>query len=196
MRIEHTQAYLDRLAALEGVQGAFLFDSRGKVLFHSTLIKLTSEKRNVLALALSQSLTDLSGIHASPLMDIDLFFGQGRLVIKGVPQGGLCIVCDRQVNNSLLNIALEEWFNLLLENDTQPAGGPRRSILDELIQVAQEVLGEHASKVISILETADDEGENLLDAIAQAEKLTRLFIDKDQAGHMAQRMRDLVQRSR
>jgi hypothetical protein len=196
MRTEQTQAYIDRLVALEGVRGAFLFDSRGKILFHSTLINLSPEKRNVLALALAQSLTDLSGIHASQSMDIDLFFGQGRLVIKGVPQGGLCIVCDRQLNNSLLNIALEEWFSLLREIDTQPAEESRPSILEELIQVAQEILGEHASKVISILETADDEGENLLDAIAQAEKLTRLFIDKEQARHMAQRMRDLVQGSK
>ncbi len=196
MKMDQMQAHLDRLALLDGVQGAILFDLQGKVLLYSTPMALSAEQRIVLALALAQSLTDLSTIQTSDSMDLDFFFSQGRLLIKGIPQGGLCIVCDRQVNNSLLNIALEAWFNVLQESEKQPANEPRPSVLNELKQIADEILGEHASKVISILESADADEADLLDAITQAEKLTRLFIDKDQAVRMAQRMRDLVEQSR
>lgn len=189
------QAHLDRLAALDGVQGAFLFDYQGTINGYSTPINLASDQRRVLARILAQSMTDLTTSRISNSMDIDLFFSEGRLVIKGISQQRLCIVCDRQVNNSLLNISLVECINTLRGMVTTPVDEKFASMLSGLKRIAEEILGEHAPKVINILENAQADGEGLLDSIGQAEKVTRLFIDKDLAGPMAQQMRDLVERS-
>jgi hypothetical protein len=128
-------------------------------------------------------------------MDIDLVFGEGRLVVKGIPQGGLCIMCERQANYSLLNITLEQGLELLRGDEVKGLGEQTAQALDGLKEIAKEILGDHAHKVIPILESAGSETDELSKAIEQVEKMTRMFIDKKQAGIMAQRMRDMVIKS-
>lgn len=187
------QNRLDHLATLDGVQAAFIFNPQGAVQAKAASLALSEERLTALASALSQTLIDLTNVQPLNSLNVDLFFDEGRLAIKGFSQGGLCIVCDRQVNNSLLNIALTECVEMLRAGLSTTAVDSDFTPVTGMKQIAEEILGEHANKVLNLLETADAEGGDLLEAIAQAEKLTRLFIDKEQAGQMARRMRDLIQ---
>jgi hypothetical protein len=54
------------------------------------------------------------------------------------------------------------------------------------------MLGEHAQKIINILESAGSDQADLLRAIDQVENMTRMFIDKRLAGQMAQQMREHI----
>jgi len=187
------QTHLDRLAALDGVQGTFLFDRQGLIQHHSSPNELPLNIRILLARIFALSITNLSAAQAATSLGIDMFLNDSRILIKDVSQRAICIICDRQVNNSLLNITLNECIQALSEGTPTHTDNPESDVLESLIQIATEILGDHAPKVINLLENAEADEESLLNAITQAEKITRMFIDKDQAGHMAQLMRDLVQ---
>jgi predicted regulator of Ras-like GTPase activity (Roadblock/LC7/MglB family) len=190
--MDPVQAFVNQLASLVGVQGAFIFDSQGTIQQYSTPMKVSLDQGVALARTLSRTLTGLSTVHGSTMMDIDLAYSEGRLVVKGIEQGGLCIICERQLNYSLLNITLEQGLGQLRRSDTQSTNDQSVQIVESLKDIAAEILGEHAPKIFSIIESAGSDEDKLEDAIQQAEKITRMFIDKDQAGKMAGRMRDVV----
>ncbi len=190
--MDDAQAFINQLATLVGVQGAFVFDQGGTIKQYSTPMKVSRDQGVALARTLSRTLTGMSTAHGSSFMDIDLVYGEGRLVIKGISQGGLCIICERQANYSLLNITLEQGLGLLRGSDTAQVKEDPAKMLKGIITIAEEMLGDHAPKVIPILESAGSDRQKLEQAIQQAEKMTRMFINKEQAGKMAQRMRELV----
>lgn len=193
---EQVQVFMDQLAALVGVQGAFIFDSQGNILQYSTPMKVSRDKGVALARTLARTLTGLSTVHGSTMLGIDLTYEEGRLVLKGIERGGLCIICERQLNYSLLNITLEQGLRLLRDSKQEERSEESTNRVDRLKDIATEMLGEHANRVISILESAGSDAGELEDAIQQAENMTRMFIDKNLAGEMAQRMRDLLMASR
>ncbi len=186
------QGFLNQLVTLVGVQGAFTFDHQGSIRLYSTPMKISLDQGVALAGTLSRTLTGLSTVHASDLLDLDLVYQEGRLIIKGFRGGGLCIICDRQANYSLINNTLEQRIDSLRAEQPQPAVEENAQIQDQLIAVAEELLGDYAPKVIPILENAGTDSAKLEAAVQQAEKMTRMFISKEQAGEMAQRMRALI----
>jgi hypothetical protein len=193
--MDRAQVFLNQIAALVGIQGAFVFDSQGAIRLYSTPMRISQERGVSLARTLSRTLTGLATIQQSNKVDIDLAYGEGRLVVKGLPQGGLCLLCDRQVNYAQLNLALEQGLPLLRSVVNRDSTRQTSQTLDGLKDIAKEMLGKHAKKVLAILDVAGTSEVDLMEAITQAEKLTRMFIDKDQAGRMAERMRDLVSNS-
>jgi hypothetical protein len=186
---------IHELTTLVGVHGAFYFDEQGVIRSSSTVLNLAEDRAVALARMLSRTLNGLSTVQRSNLVDIDLVFDEGRLVVKGLAQGGLCILCDRKVNYSLLHITLEQGLKSLRKANLSEAVKQAPTSVPALKAIAHEILGEHAPKVLSILDGAGASREELMQAIAQAEKVTRMFIDRDQAGQMAGRMRDLVDKS-
>jgi hypothetical protein len=193
--MDQAQVFLNQIAALVGIQGAFVFDSQGAIRLYSTPMRISQERGVSLARTLSRTLTGLATIQQSNKVDIDLAYGEGRLVVKGLPQGGLCLLCDRQMNYAQLNLALEQGLPLLRSVVNRDSTRQTSQTLDGLKDIAKEMLGKHAKKVLAILDVAGTSEVDLMEAITQAEKLTRMFIDKDQAGRMAERMRDLVSNS-
>ncbi len=189
---DQVQDYLNQLASLVGVQGAFIFNQQGTIKQYSTPMKVSLDQGVALARSLARTLTGLSTVHSSNLMDIDLVYGEGRLVVKGVAQGGLCVICERQANYSLLNLTLEQGLGSLRKEQADSSRTESIPVVERLVAIAEEMLGEHAPKVISILESAGSNPEGLENAIQQAENLTRMFINRDQAGEMAQQMRSIL----
>lgn len=190
---DQVQEYLNQLATLVGVQGAFIFNQQGAIKLYSTPMKVSLDQGVALARSLSRTLTGLSTVHSSNLIDIDLVYGEGRLVVKGLPQGGLCVICERQANYSLLNLTLEQGLGTIRKGPTQSSMPDSPPVVDRLVAIAEDMLGEHAPKVITILERAGSNPEALDKAIQQAESMTRMFINKKIAGEMAERMRALLE---
>lgn len=190
--MDQVQAFINQVATQVGVQGAFIFDRQGAIKQYSTPMKLPREQGLALAGSLSRTLAGLSTVQNADHLDLDLVYDEGRLVIKGFGTGALCIACERQVNYSLINLALQQGLGLLRTAATSPETPEQVQIPVRLKEIALEVLGEYAVKVLPILESAGTDRDKLVKAIEQAENLTRMFIDKNQAGDMAQRMRQLL----
>ncbi len=191
--MNQAQAFVEELASLVGVQGVFLFDDQGGIRLCSSMIHLKEDQVQTLARILTRTLTGLSTVQRSDLIDIDLAYGEGRVVVRGLPHGGLCILCERQMNYALLNITIEQGLDMLRDVSTIGSTNHNVQKLDQLKSIARDMLGSHADKVVSLLDAADKTDEGLLGAIAQAEKITRMFIDKGKAGEMALRMREKIQ---
>ena len=68
--------------------------------------------------------------------------------------------------------------NLWSEVDAQ-------SVKQELIAMANKMLGSHAKKVVQKIEGADNNKESILSALNDCTKLVRLFIDEDKANQLA-----------
>jgi hypothetical protein len=187
--VSDRQEFLNELTALVGVHGAFLFDSQGGIKLYSSPIKLAPERGLALARTLARALTGLSTVQRANKISLDLVYDEGWIVVQGLQDGGLCILCDRQMNVSLLNLTLEQGLQTL---DQSQAAKPKSDRTSELKHIAEEMLGEHAQKIINILESAGSDQADLLRAIDQVENMTRMFIDKRLAGQMAQQMREHI----
>jgi len=193
--MEQIQTFVSELSNLVGVQAAFIFDRQGTIRLRSKVLDIDDEHAVALARLLSRTLTGVATVQRSNLIDLDLVFNEGRLVVKVIDDGGLCILCNRQMNYSLLQLTLEQGLKVLRRSGSKGAGEPVPTTLETLKEIAREILGDHAQKVNPIFDSAEANREEFMAAITQAEKITRMFIDKDQAGRMAQRMRDVVERS-
>jgi hypothetical protein len=66
---------------------------------------------------------------------------------------------------------------------------PPPTALDRLQAIARADLGEHAAQAIEILAAAGSKPKELIPAIADVEKLVRLFISKKKAEELSRQMR-------
>ncbi len=66
------------------------------------------------------------------------------------------------------------------------------ALKQEMIEIAEEVLGEHSDKVVAVLRNSEESISSLEQACDQAEKITRLFIDRKNAGELGGRLRSLL----
>ena len=62
----------------------------------------------------------------------------------------------------------------------------------ELIVMANRMLGSHAKKVVQKIESADNNKESIVSAVNDCTKLIRLFIDEDKANQLAAKGRAII----
>jgi predicted regulator of Ras-like GTPase activity (Roadblock/LC7/MglB family) len=184
---------LEALAAQIGIRGAFIFDSEGMLQAATAGETTFGFDLEVSGRAFDRILTGLSSQSHGKFMDLDLVYHDGRVLLRTFEGGFLAILCDRQVNLPLLTLSIEDAVRHLRQPGGKSSGwGPDAETEDEtqvLIQIARAELGQHASKVIELLEAARGSTESLSAAIDRAQKITRLFIDRQKADDMARKMR-------
>jgi hypothetical protein len=181
---------LDNLSTPVGVRGAFLFNEGAVPIGVST--KRVSVEFDVerLGSSATRALAGLKSMHREDPIDLDLVFREGRLLIRSIQAGLLCILCDKNVNLPLLTMTTEQGVRELREraHELGIASTERHSKKETLKQIARDILGDHATKVIAILAEAGESDDDLRAAVVQAERTTRLFIDKHKAGDLAVKM--------
>jgi ribosomal 50S subunit-associated protein YjgA (DUF615 family) len=64
--------------------------------------------------------------------------------------------------------------------------------VERLRAIASAELGAHAAQALEILAAAGPAPKDLLKAVAEVEKLTRMFIDKRKAEEIGRRMREVI----
>ena len=98
---------LGDIGAVVGVAGCFVCDAEGQILA-STLPEVFEE--GILATVsrtITQTTAGLFIARRRKVQEIDLLFDEGRVVIKPLRAGCLCILCERNMNVPLLNLTAD-----------------------------------------------------------------------------------------
>jgi predicted regulator of Ras-like GTPase activity (Roadblock/LC7/MglB family) len=189
---------LAEFVAHSGVEAAFILDFEGTVI--SSAFSSSGHQKTPAALSstLARSSTVLRSLNHEEIAEIDWVFSNGRILVRGLNPALLCLICERSINLQLLSMQLED---VILQIQSKQRSEPRQpskadieTLKSEMISIAEEMLEEHAEKVVAIVRASGNELENLEQACDQSEKVTRLFIDRKNAREMGVRMRALLKR--
>jgi len=92
------------LNGVVGVQGAYVFDTDGKVLASNMPSQLSEGALETVGRTFSRTLEALRVARRRKVQDLDLLYEGGRLVVKNLGEGCLVLQCTPSINVPLLNL--------------------------------------------------------------------------------------------
>ena len=97
---------LRTISNVVGVNGCFICDEAGEILAVSLRTLARDHSLSVVGYTAAQA---VSGLKASKRkkVDIDLVYAGGRVILKPVQGGCLCIVCEPRISIPLLNLTAD-----------------------------------------------------------------------------------------
>ena len=98
------ETVLKDVNAVIGVTGSFVCDAEGQVLVRSLPGVFDEASLSLTGQTMTQTIAGLKITRRRKVGDIDLLYGAGRLVVKNLQEGCLCILCMRHINVPLLNL--------------------------------------------------------------------------------------------
>jgi predicted regulator of Ras-like GTPase activity (Roadblock/LC7/MglB family) len=187
---------LGELVARSRVHAAFLCDLEGRLLASALSEDSYRAAIDTLSDVIGRTNTALQALKHGGLAESEWVYSGGRVFVRDVGGSLLCLICERSVNLQLLTTKITEVEtqirSALGSMPRQPSTGDITRIKQGMIGVAQEMLGEHAGKVVAVVKNSGDSIASLEQASDQAEKITRLFIDRKNASDLGARMRSLL----
>lgn len=90
--------------AVVGVTGSFVCDTEGQVLAQALPDAFDAGVLSPVGRTLAQTIAGLETTNRRKVGDIDLLYGGGRLIVKNLGVGCLCVLCVRRINVPLLNL--------------------------------------------------------------------------------------------
>jgi len=97
------KSVLEDINAVMGVTGCFVCDDEGEVLA-SVLPGVFGETALAAGRTAMQTILGLQTTRRRRVNDLDLLYREGRIVVKSLGEGCLCILCVRNINVPLLNL--------------------------------------------------------------------------------------------
>ena len=94
---------LENINAIVGVTGCFVCDSEGEALA-SVLPDVFGEAALTVGRTAMQTVLGLQTTRRRRVNDLDLLYKEGRIIVKSLGEGCLCILCVRNINVPLLNL--------------------------------------------------------------------------------------------
>lgn len=196
------QAALSQLAAVPGVVGSMVFDASGAVAFAEFPPVFDAGGLGGLAARLSSDAYFQEWMAGEEAV-LDLRFGDGHVVVRALERAWLLVLCTVQVNAQLLSMSLTQVLRRLRLEPTGElplaaavAAAARKSeptVVDRLRALVQAELGPQAPQALDILAAAGTGRKQLERAVADVEKLTRLFISKKKAEELGRRMLGILE---
>lgn len=128
--------------AVVGVTGSFVCDDEGRVLAQALPNIFDAEMLSPVGRTLAQTIAGLETTNRRKVGDIDLLYEQGRLIVKNLGDGCLCVLCVRRINVPLLNLTANVAAKKLSERikESKPvvaqAAPPRAAPEPELMAAA------------------------------------------------------------
>jgi len=98
------ESILEDINAVVGVTGCFVCDSQGKVLASVLPGVFDGEVVSSAGQTAMQTILGLQTTRRRRVNDLDLLYREGRIIVKSLSEGGLCILCVRNINVPLLNL--------------------------------------------------------------------------------------------
>jgi predicted regulator of Ras-like GTPase activity (Roadblock/LC7/MglB family) len=95
---------LKDINAVVGVTGSFVCDGEGQVLAKALPGVFDEAMLSPVGRTMAQTIAGLRIARRRKVGDLDLLYDQGRLIVKSVEEGCLCILCVRRINVPLLNL--------------------------------------------------------------------------------------------
>ena len=183
---------LSDLVRRSGIEAAFICDHEANVLASAVSNPRQEDALSTLSSTIVRANTSLSTLKHGSIAEIEWVYKGGRVLVRGMENALLCLICSRSLNLQLLTMTLEDVAGKIrVVLGAKPSALSEREIAhikEELIAVAEEILGEHAGKVVAILENAGGTLASLDAACEQSVKVTRLFINQNNAAEMDAQM--------
>lgn len=195
MALPQQEAALSQLGAVPGVVGSMVFDGSGEVVLSAFPPVFDAAALTELAVRLSGDGYFQEWLRADPGA-MQFQFLDGQVVVRPVQDSWLLVLCTLQVNAQLLGMSLTQVLRRLKlppgaaitgEHKLPAAAAPTQ--LDRLKAIAARVLGPQAPQALEILSAAGPAPEDLMQAVADVEKMTRMFINKKTAEEIGRQMR-------
>jgi predicted hydrocarbon binding protein/predicted regulator of Ras-like GTPase activity (Roadblock/LC7/MglB family) len=98
------EAILKEISAIVGVSGCFVCNSEGDVLASTLPSVLDQDALVTVGRTISQTTAGIFAARRRKVHELDLLFSEGRMVVKPLSQGSLCVLCARNMNVPLLNL--------------------------------------------------------------------------------------------
>jgi len=95
---------LKDINAVVGVTGSFVCDTEGQVLARALPAVFDAAMLSIVGRIAAQTIAGLQMTRKRKAGDIDLLYTDGRLIIKNLGKGCLCILCVPRINVPLLNL--------------------------------------------------------------------------------------------
>lgn len=95
---------LSRICAVAGVRGCFVYDGAGRVRASAPADRFDEQALERVGRTLSQTAAGLIISRRRKIQEIDLLYAGGRLIVKPLAEGCLCVICARTMNVPLLNL--------------------------------------------------------------------------------------------
>jgi predicted hydrocarbon binding protein/predicted regulator of Ras-like GTPase activity (Roadblock/LC7/MglB family) len=164
------------IGAVLGVTGCFVCDAEGQILA-STLSDLLDERHlSTVGRTISQTTAGLVTARRRKIQEIDLLYSEGRIVVKPLREGCLCVLCTRNMNVPLLNLTVDVAARKLTEALKQekepspptPTLEPEAVPLDEVLHTVVDAYPDVVSPVMDFEQTlAEADGPTALNALGR-----------------------------
>jgi hypothetical protein len=175
------------------VAGALVFDAAGAVEVSSFPAVYDTAALARLAIQLTSDAYFQEWL-AGDQSALSLRFADGLVAVRSLGGAWALVLCSVQTNEQLLSMSLTQLVRRLRANGgarvgRAPAPPPPR---DRLQAIARAELGEHAAQALEILSAAGPAPRDLARAVADVEKMVRMFISKKKAEELARLMREAL----
>jgi predicted regulator of Ras-like GTPase activity (Roadblock/LC7/MglB family) len=104
MECDDMENILQDINAVVGVTGSFVCDEDGQVLARQLPSVFDGAMLSNVGRTMAQTIAGLKIAQQCKIGDIDLLYDDGRLIVKDVGEGCLCILCVKRINVPLLNL--------------------------------------------------------------------------------------------
>ena len=101
------QEQLLRINAVGGVSGSFVCDEEGEVLASALAPEYDGHRLYLVTRTVAQTLAGLRTVQKRRPGNLDMLYANGRLLVKPLVGGCLCILCSARVNVPLLNLTAD-----------------------------------------------------------------------------------------
>jgi len=148
------QDILKDMSAAVGVTGCFVCDPDGRVLASTLPAIFDSEVVSAVAKTISQTTAGLVTARRRKIQEIDLLFSAGRLIVRPLRGGSLCLLCTRNINVPLLdltaNVATRKLTEVMKESHVETPVVKEEHL--PLAQLSYTLLGAYPDVVSPVLE--------------------------------------------
>jgi predicted regulator of Ras-like GTPase activity (Roadblock/LC7/MglB family) len=114
------ETILKDINAVVGVTGSFVCDDEGRIMARLMPGIFDEHLLSPVARTVAQTITGLKAARRRKVGDIDLLYDEGRLIVKSVGEGHLCILCVKRINVPLLNMTANVAVKKLEEKLKEP----------------------------------------------------------------------------
>jgi predicted regulator of Ras-like GTPase activity (Roadblock/LC7/MglB family) len=114
------ETILKDINAVVGVTGSFVCDGEGQIVAKLMPNVFDDNLLSPVGRTIAQTIAGLKIAQRCNIGDIDLVYDEGRLIVKSVDEGCLCILCVKRVNTPLLNLTVNVAAKKLEEKFKEP----------------------------------------------------------------------------
>jgi predicted regulator of Ras-like GTPase activity (Roadblock/LC7/MglB family) len=121
--MEHSEmeTILKDINAVVGVTGSFVCSDEGQIVAKLVPNIFDDNLLSPVGRTIAQTIAGLKIAQRCKIGDIDLVYDEGRVIVKSVDEGCLCILCVKRVNTPLLNLTVNVAAKKLEEKFKEPA---------------------------------------------------------------------------